>query len=937
MITDREDLLRPRDRRPRLRRLGAPRGRPAAVRRLELPRLRDPGRGRARAAHAARRAARADAREPGAARRARRRAARARRCGAPNDAGGDAGICLIAFARDRGARRRRGRRAARGGRRGDADLLARHRRPARLPVLEAGARRDRRGGACPRPTARARSTCSSRAIHVDVSPLCDEQDLDEIALAFEKVAARGARLTVRVGVVGGGLVAQAMHLPYLSALRDRFTLAALAEPSATVREALGARYGIAGPPRGLPLAARRGRARRGRRLLAGRDARRGRARRARRGPARLRREADVHHARRRRRDRRRARPGGTRRPGRDDEALRPGRTSRCSRSCPTRAADLRYVSVVVNDPEFEPYFEPGEIVRGADVPPDADRRDARRRRRSRSRQAVGSGDPDVVRAFSESFLGSLAPRPQRRPRRCSSAMGEPLPAKVVGGDWWNEGRAVYGALRLANGARCGPAPGSSSSTRSSTARRSRSFFADSVRTLEFPSPWLKQHPTVYRRSRATSGRTNVVEIAQSYDEAFARELRHFHACIADGTPCRTPPEQARLDIDVLTQMFLALAVTRAAIVGTGFIGRVHAIALRAIGVEVAAVCGRTLEGAEAFGEGRPYDDLDELLDAEQVDVLHVCTPNDVHAEQALAALERGVHVVCEKPLAVSTRGEPAMVDAAAERAGSCTRPATTSRGYPLVEQMRVDVAAGAVGEVAFVHGRYLCDDVLFPASGWRARPGALRPVVRRRRPRHALARPRRARDGPPRDRGAAPSSARSPAGRSRTTPRCCFASRAARRARSSSRRARPAARTSSCSSSRARRPASPGTRSSRPRCSFRPARRAEAGRRQGPARRTRESARSMSRYPAGHGEGYGEAFRNLFEDVYAAIAGRAAPPVPDLRGRPPRRRDGRGRGRERPRRRLGTGLDVAAGRRSDSARVRFPALHSVVVSTTCYG
>jgi len=53
-------------------------------------------------------------------------------------------------------------------------------------------------------------------------------------------------LTVRVGVVGGGLVAQAAHLPYLSALRDRFTLAALAEPSRTVREALGARYGIAG-------------------------------------------------------------------------------------------------------------------------------------------------------------------------------------------------------------------------------------------------------------------------------------------------------------------------------------------------------------------------------------------------------------------------------------------------------------------------------------------------------------------------------------------------------------------------------------------------------------------------------------------------------------------------------------------------------------------
>ena len=134
----------------------------------------------------------------------------------------------------------------------------------------------------------------------------------------------GACLTVRVGVVGGGLVAQAEHLPYLAALRDRFTLAALAEPSRTVREALGARYGIAGPARRLPRAARRGRGSTRSSSARRQDARRGRARRARRRAARLRREADVHHARRRRRDHRRARPGREGRPGRDDEALRPG-------------------------------------------------------------------------------------------------------------------------------------------------------------------------------------------------------------------------------------------------------------------------------------------------------------------------------------------------------------------------------------------------------------------------------------------------------------------------------------------------------------------------------------------------------------------------------------------------------------------------------------
>ena len=73
---------------------------------------------------------------------------------------------------------------------------------------------------------------------------------------------------------------------------------------------------------------------------------------------------------------------------------------------------------------------------------------------------------------------------------------------------------------------------------------------------------------------------------------------------------------------------------RAGIVGKGFIGAVHALALKTLGVEVAWEAGRN-------------DDLEALLDGDRVDVLHVCTPNNVHAQQALAALERRIHVVCE--------------------------------------------------------------------------------------------------------------------------------------------------------------------------------------------------------------------------------------------------------------------------------------------------
>jgi predicted dehydrogenase len=359
-------------------------------------------------------------------------------------------------------------------------------------------------------------------------------------------------LTVRIGVVGGGLVAQAMHIPNLAALPDRFTLAGLAEPSQTVRSALGARYGI----RGL-YADYCG-------LLDGEEL-----------------DAVVI-----------ASPAGTHAEAAlaaldagvhvlvekpmcitlaDADAIvaardRTGRVVQVATmkrydpaveqmvaELPDSAAELRYLSVVVNDPEFEPYFGPGEIVRGADVPDDLIAA-TRAAEAAQVEEAVGSADPDVVRAFSESFLGSLL-HDLNVVHGLLERMHEPLPGEVVAGDWWNEGRAVTGSVRLANGARWDSAWIQLLDTYEYEERISL-FFADSVRTLTFPSPWLRQHPTVYRRSEA-DGRTNAARVVTSYGEAFCRELEHFHACVVEGIPCRTPPEQARLDIDVLTRMFLA--------------------------------------------------------------------------------------------------------------------------------------------------------------------------------------------------------------------------------------------------------------------------------------------------------------------------------------------------------------------------------------------
>jgi predicted dehydrogenase len=359
-------------------------------------------------------------------------------------------------------------------------------------------------------------------------------------------------LTIRVGVVGGGLIAQAEHLPYLSSLRDRFSIAALAEPSATVREALAARYGIkrvytdhrslldAGGLDAVVVCSPHGT--HAEVVLAALDA--GLHVFVEKPMCITLADAD-------------AIVGARDRAG---KIVQVGTMKRYDPAVeamldalPDSAERLRYVSVVVNDPEFEPFFEPGEIVRGNDIPRELVDK-TRREESEQVEQAVGSGSEDVVRAFSESFLGSLL-HDLNVVHGMLERLREPLPAQVVAGDWWNEGRAVYGALRLQNGARV---DGTWIQVLETFEYREtiQFMFAEEVHSLEFPSPWLKQHPTIYRRSRR-AGHTNDVHIVESFDEAFRRELLHFHDCIVDGTPCRTPPEGARLDIEVLTQMFLA--------------------------------------------------------------------------------------------------------------------------------------------------------------------------------------------------------------------------------------------------------------------------------------------------------------------------------------------------------------------------------------------
>ncbi|PRC42138.1 dehydrogenase [Mycobacterium sp. ITM-2017-0098] len=142
---------------------------------------------------------------------------------------------------------------------------------------------------------------------------------------------------------------------------------------------------------------------------------------------------------------------------------------------------------------------------------------------------------------------------------------------------------------------------------------------------------------------------------------------------------------------------------RAAIVGTGFMARTHAEALARIRVQVRGVVGsRTVAFAPT------YPSFDDMLDDDRVDVVHICSPNQVHFEQALAALQAGKHVVCEKPLALTPAEAHQLCSAATERS-LVNAVCFISRFYPLCQDAALRVEAGSLGAVRLVTGNYLQD------------------------------------------------------------------------------------------------------------------------------------------------------------------------------------------------------------------------------------
>ncbi len=174
---------------------------------------------------------------------------------------------------------------------------------------------------------------------------------------------------------------------------------------------------------------------------------------------------------------------------------------------------------------------------------------------------------------------------------------------------------------------------------------------------------------------------------------------------------------------------------RVAMIGHAFMGNAHSQAWRTaphffalpaqpeMAVVVGRDAGRAAEAAARLGWAESATDWREVVARDDIDVVDICTPGDTHAEIAIAALEAGKHVLCEKPLA-NTVAEAEAMTAAADQArarGVRAMVGFTYRRVPAIGLARELVAEGRIGDIRHVRAQYLQDWIADPEAplSWR--------------------------------------------------------------------------------------------------------------------------------------------------------------------------------------------------------------------------
>lgn len=163
---------------------------------------------------------------------------------------------------------------------------------------------------------------------------------------------------------------------------------------------------------------------------------------------------------------------------------------------------------------------------------------------------------------------------------------------------------------------------------------------------------------------------------------------------------------------------------KTAIVGCGAISKTHAEALKSVqNTEIVAFCDTNNEKAiiraEEYG-GKVYSSLENMLDSEKIDVLHVCTPHYLHVPMVIEALKRGINVVMEKPVAISYSQFAQLkkaADSSEAKLGVCFQNrynGSVVEAKKLIEEERLGKIIGARAIVTWSRG-----GVYYTESGWR--------------------------------------------------------------------------------------------------------------------------------------------------------------------------------------------------------------------------
>jgi predicted dehydrogenase len=161
-----------------------------------------------------------------------------------------------------------------------------------------------------------------------------------------------------------------------------------------------------------------------------------------------------------------------------------------------------------------------------------------------------------------------------------------------------------------------------------------------------------------------------------------------------------------------------------AVVGTGFIGPVHVEALRRLGIRVKGILGsnvgKSAKASLALNLETAYKNFEEILEDREITSVHITSPNRYHTAQVEGALNAGKHVVCEKPLAMTSTETAALVASAKKHPELITAVNYNVRFYPQCLQARALIRKGEIGQVLHIQGSYTQDWLLYSTDfNWR--------------------------------------------------------------------------------------------------------------------------------------------------------------------------------------------------------------------------